>query len=110
MIRFSRVNHKLQVITIFAVYLIIILATRNSVLVPGRLFAEEGSIWWAHSINADFGSILFFVSPMTGYFLLNCNLIMLIAKFFPIFFVPTLVTWISFLAQAQIALIFLLPA
>jgi hypothetical protein len=80
-------------------------AFRPQILTNGRLLAEEGSIWWAHSLDSSFLSTLFFVPPLTGYFLLNSNLLMLFTNLVPISYVALTATWVSLLLQTQIAFV-----
>lgn len=76
---------------------------RPEILTNGRLLAEEGSIWWAHSLNSNFFSTLFYIPPLTGYFLLNANLLMLFVNMVPISYIALITTWISLLLHTQIA-------
>jgi hypothetical protein len=98
-------NHKIQIAILFAIYILVQIAFRPEILTNGRLFAEEGSIWWAHSLNSNFLSTLFFIPPLTGYFLLNANLLMLFTNLIPISYIALMTTWVSLLLHTQIAFV-----
>jgi hypothetical protein len=101
-------GHGLQVAFVFLLYISIQLIFRPEVLSNGRLLAEEGSIWWAHSLEGSFFSTLFFIPPMTGYFLFNANLLMIFVNPLPLSWIALATTWASLIIQVQVAAIFLL--
>jgi hypothetical protein len=101
-------SHILQITVVCSVYLLIQLIFRSEVLLNGRLLAEEGSLWWARSLDGNFFSTLFFIPPMAGYFYLNSNLLMIFANFLPLSWLALTTTWVSLIIQVQVAFIFLL--
>ena len=103
-----RLHRLIQILGIFLVYLFLQVLFRQDVLLHGRFFAEEGSIWWANSLSADFFDTFTFVPPSGGYFQLYTNLLMILVKFIPISLAPLVTTWVSFLVQTQVAILFLI--
>ena len=101
-------NHSVHIAILFFIYIMIQVSFRPEILTNGRLLAEEGSIWWAHSIQGNFFSTLFYIPPLTGYYLLNCNLLMLFAKLIPISYIALTTTWVSLLLQTQVAFVSLI--
>jgi hypothetical protein len=77
------------------------------VFLEGRYFAEEGSIFFSHALSHNFLQHLFFVSPLSGYFLFNANLQTGIAVLLPFKVGPLFTAWSS-LALMILPAIFLL--
>ena len=97
-----------QITAVLLIYPAIQVTTRSQVLLNGRFLAEEGSFWWAHTLEASAFSILFFVPPLTGYFLFNTNLTFFLWQWLPMTYLPLATTWTSLVIQVQPAFIFLL--
>ena len=76
------------------------------ILLEGRFFAEEGSIWWANSLNSSIIEQIFFVPPLTGYFCGVTNLVVLVSNFLPIQMIPLATSWISFIIQLQVCVVY----
>jgi hypothetical protein len=86
------------------IFLVFQIAYRGQVLFPGRFFAEEGSFWWANTFTSNFFEQLTFIAPLTGYFLLNANLSVMISNIFPMTYSPFITTWISLFLQVQVVI------
>ena len=78
------------------------------VMLNGRFWAEEGTLWWEHARSHGVISNLLYVPDLAGYFMLNTNLSFVAASFLPIEIEPLAVTWLATLCAAMPALLYLL--
>lgn len=69
------------------------------VLLRGRYWAEEGSLWWNHARNTGFFGHLKYVVPGNGYLSLNANLQTQIASWLPTRIGPLFTSWTSLLGM-----------
>ena len=74
-------------------YFSIIFYRFSEILTKGRFFAEEGSVYWAYSLNNSIFDIIFYDPVGDGYFCLTCNLQVLLTKLLPLQYAPLATVW-----------------
>jgi hypothetical protein len=96
------ISRHLAFSTLILTFICLNLVTASDVLLDGRFWAEEGTIYWANSYqNAQAGnrlSHLVFLAPPAGYHTLTANLITFLGVLLGgIYFAPLITAWLSLL-------------
>lgn len=96
----SYVTRDLPFLVLLFTFICLSLVTANDVLLDGRFWAEEGTLYWANSHqNAQDGtrlSHLFYLAPLAGYLNFIANLLTFLAELFGgIYFAPLITSWLS---------------
>lgn len=86
---------KMNSIAVPSIFILVTFFQNQEVLINGRFFAEEGSMYWAHSLSSNLLEQLFFVAPVAGYYLLNANIQTLLASIVPLSIAPFLTIYSS---------------
>lgn len=93
-LKFTKYKNWVYYIAIFF-YLGFLIFRSPEIMLDGRFFAEEGSIYWSYSLlNSKFNT-LFYTPVIAGYYLLIANLQILMSSFIPIIYAPLLTVWLS---------------
>ena len=77
------------------VYIIYLFFRNPEILIEGRFFAEEGSVFWSYALANSTLETLFFVPVTGGYMLFNANIQILLSTYFPLIFSPLITVWTS---------------
>ena len=77
------------------VYIIYLFFRNPEILIEGRFFAEEGSVFWSYALANSALETLFFVPVTGGYMLFNANIQILLSTYFPLIFSPLVTVWTS---------------
>ena len=77
------------------------------VMLNGRFWAEEGTMWWEHARSHGLISNLLYVPDLAGYLMLNTNVSFVLASFAPLRFEPLVVTWLALFTAASVPLMYL---
>jgi len=85
---------KIYFLTIF-LYILILYLRSPQILLEGRFFAEEGSIFWSFSLANSFLDTLLYTPIIQGYFGLNTNIQILLSNLFPLQYSPLVTVWTS---------------
>ena len=104
-----RLDLKARNVALFCVvfsYFVFQIWLHPKIFLEGRFFAEEGSIWWANTLNSSIIQQIFFVPLMTGYFCGITNFVVLIGNLLPINIAPLATSWVSFIIQLQVCVIY----
>ncbi len=91
------------IIFIFLGYLIL---RSPQILLEGRYFAEEGSVWWSYSLSNNFLDTLLYTPAAGGYVCIVCNLQILVTKYLPIGIGPLFTVWTSILFSIMPSILF----
>ena len=76
-------------------YIIFAIFRSREILLNGRFFAEEGSVFWSYSLSEGALNILQYVPVIQGYFCFNCNLQIYLSTLVPITYSPLVTVWVS---------------
>ena len=79
-----------------SIHLILSFIRFPDVLLKGRFFAEEGSIYWTNMLTNKFFNILFYQPTLQGYFTLDVNLIFSVALQIPIEWQPFFISYLTY--------------
>jgi hypothetical protein len=78
-------------------YLVFAVFRSNEILLQGRFFAEEGSVFWSYALSQEGHSVIQYVPVIQGYLCLNCNLQIYLSTLVPVTFSPLVTVWSSVL-------------
>ena len=76
-------------------YLVFAVFRSNEILLQGRFFAEEGSVFWSYALSQEGHSVIQYVPVIQGYLCLNCNLQIYLSTLVPVTFSPLVTVWSS---------------
>ena len=76
-------------------YIIFAIFRSREILLNGRFFAEEGSVFWSYSLSEGALNILQYVPVIQGYFCVNCNLQIYLSTLVHITYSPLVTVWVS---------------
>ena len=77
------------------IFIFVTFYQHHEVLLKGRFFAEEGSMYWAHALSSNLIDQLFFVAPVAGYYLINTNIQTFLASIVPLSLAPYITIYSS---------------
>lgn len=97
----------MSVVSVFAAVAIVAVVRSPEILLSGRFWAEEGTMWWANARASNALETLLYVPDLAGYFMLNTNVSFVIAGIFPLQYQPLIVTWLAVLTMATPAMVYL---
>lgn len=98
------VSRHLPFLVIISIYFFVNLFIARDVLLHGRFWAEEGTLYWANAFdNAQTKSLLahlVFLAPAAGYLNFVANIFTFLAVLIGgVYFSPLVTTWLSFLVM-----------
>lgn len=76
-------------------YIIFAIFRSKEILLNGRFFAEEGSVFWSYSLSEGALNIMQYVPVIQGYFCFNCNLQIYLSTLLPVIYSPLITVWVS---------------
>ncbi len=77
------------------VYFVFAVFRSSEILLHGRFFAEEGSVFWSYALSQGGLNMLQYVPVIQGYLCFNCNLQIYLSTLVPISFSPLVTVWSS---------------
>jgi len=106
-LKFNKYKNWVFLVSLF-LYIGFLIFRSPEIMLEGRFFAEEGSIYWSYSLLNSKSNTFLYTPVIAGYYLLIANLQILLSSFVPIYYAPLVTVWVSMIISLLPSILFFL--